>query len=105
MMLSSNKANQKGIANMSSRSDKATAAAPQKAPRTKKKLGSDAIKALEIEYFKKRRELERAERAAMRTNRAKHIAEGKKFVTVLRKRYAMTDEQIVKRLGLKPNLR
>lgn len=70
-------------------------------PGAQKKLSSDAIKKLELEYFKRRRELEREERKARQVALSKDIAESKKLVQKLRKHYAMTDEQIVKRFGLK----
>lgn len=73
----------------------------QSKPRAKRQLTSDAIKKLELEYFKKRKELERQERKALQAMRAKDVAEGKKLVGRLRKQYAMTDEQITKRLGIK----
>lgn len=65
------------------------------------KLSNEAIKKLELEYFKKRRELEKEERKALREEQTTHIAEGKTLIKTLRKRYAMTDEQIAKRLGMK----
>lgn len=65
------------------------------------KLSNDAIKKLELEYFKKRRELEKEERKTLREEHATHIAEGKKLIKTLRKRYAMTDDKIAKKLGLK----
>jgi len=85
--------------------EKTQAKAAQRKRRAKRELTSDAIKKLELEYFKKRRELEKQERKALRETRAKDVAEGKKLVTMLRKRYSMTDEQIVKRLGLSSNAR
>jgi DNA-binding transcriptional regulator YiaG len=68
--------------------------------RASQKLSSEAIKKLELEYFKKRRALEKEERKALREEHTTHIAEGKKIIKTLRKQYAMTDEQIAKRLGI-----
>ena len=72
-----------------------------KKARVPRKLSNEAIKKLEIEYFKKRRELEREHKIKARAGKADKLAEAKKLVTQLRKDYAMADAQIIKRLGLK----
>ncbi|MDO8864146.1 hypothetical protein Q6D67_20885 [Haliea sp. E1-2-M8] len=69
--------------------------------RKTRKLSNDAIKKLELEYFKKRRELEREQRIKARAGKAEKLAEAKKIITQLRKDYGMADAQIVKRLGVK----
>ena len=84
-----------------SQPNSATTQAKIEKTRTPRKLSNDAIRKLELEYFKKRRQMEREERKAQQESRGTDIAEGKKLVRTLRKRYAMTDEQIVKRFGLK----
>ena len=68
--------------------------------RGSRKLSSDAIKKLEIEYFKKRRELEREVRVKASASRADKLITAKKLVTQMRKDYAMKDAQIAKRIDL-----
>lgn len=88
-----------------SQPNSATTQAKIEKTRAPRKLSNEAIRKLELEYFKKRRELEREHKIQARAGKAEKLALAKKSVAELRKRFAMTDDQIVKRLGLKPATR
>ena len=84
---------------MTQKQNTASSAADQKQASTPGK-SVDPIKALDAEYKKKRRELEREGENSARAEKAETNAEGRKLVGALRRRFSMTDEQIGRRLGI-----
>ena len=85
---------------MTQKQNTASSAADQKQASTPGK-SVDPIKALDAEYKKKRRELEREGKKSARAEKTATIHSGRGIVSDLRRRHKMTDEQIAKRLGLK----